>query len=224
MTGAQMTDPLGEALADAGLVPVITIDSADDARPLAAALMQGGIRYAEISFRTPAAAQAIDRMRREVPEMAVGAGTVLTVDQADQAVSSGARYLVSPALDAAVIDWCEEHSVPIVPGVATATEVNAAWQRGLRTLKLFPAEQLGGVVLLNALRGPFPQVQFIPTGGITPRNLGDYASQPNVVACGGSWIASREAISAGKFDQIAAAALQARAILNRAHEQRSHAG
>jgi 2-dehydro-3-deoxyphosphogluconate aldolase / (4S)-4-hydroxy-2-oxoglutarate aldolase len=219
-----MTDLRSEPLADAGLVPVITIDRADDAGPLAAALVQGGIPYAEITFRTPAAAHAIDRMRSEAPQMTVGAGTVLTLEQADQAVSAGAQFLVSPAFDAAVVDWCEEHSVPIIPGVATPSEVNAAWQRGLPTLKLFPAEQLGGVGLLQALRGPFPDVQFVPTGGITPRNLGDYARQPNVVACGGSWIASKDAISARKFDEIAAAAREARTILRRAHRQRSEAG
>jgi 2-dehydro-3-deoxyphosphogluconate aldolase / (4S)-4-hydroxy-2-oxoglutarate aldolase len=219
-----MTDVRSEPLIDAGLVPVITIDRADDAGSLAAALVRGGIPYAEVTFRTPAAAEAIDRMRSEAPQMTVGAGTVLTLEQADQAVRSGAQYLVSPALDAAVVDWCEEHSVPIIPGVATPSEVNAAWQRGLRTLKLFPAEQLGGVALLQALRGPFPEIQFVPTGGITPRNLGDYARQPNVLACGGSWIATKEAISAGKFDDIVAAAQEARTILHRARRQRSQAG
>jgi 2-dehydro-3-deoxyphosphogluconate aldolase/(4S)-4-hydroxy-2-oxoglutarate aldolase len=219
-----MTAVRGEPLTDAGLVPVITIDRADDAGPLAAALVQGGIPYAEITFRTPAAAHAIDRMRSEAPRLTVGAGTVLTVEQADEAVRSGAQYLVSPALDAAVVDWCEEHSVPIVPGVATPSEVNAASQRGLRTLKLFPAEQLGGVALLRALHGPFPEVRFVPTGGITPHNLGDYARQPNVVACGGSWIASREAISARKFDEIAAAAQEACAIVRLARRQRSETG
>lgn len=220
MSAALSSDPL----ADAGLVPVITIDRVDDAAPLAAALMQGGIPHAEITFRTPAAVQAIDRMRREAPRMTVGAGTVLTVEQADQAVSSGAQYLVSPAFDATVVDWCQAHSIPVVPGVATPSEVNAAWQRGLRTLKLFPAEQVGGVALLRALRGPFPEVRFVPTGGITPGNLGDYARQPNVVACGGSWIASRDAISAGQFDAIRAAAQDACAILGQARRQRSEAG
>jgi 2-dehydro-3-deoxyphosphogluconate aldolase/(4S)-4-hydroxy-2-oxoglutarate aldolase len=219
-----MTDLPSEQLTDAGLVPVITIDRADDAGPLAAALVEGGIPYAEVTFRTPAAAHAIDRMRSEAPQMTVGAGTVLTVEQAEQAVSSGAHFLVSPALDAAVVDWCDEHSVPIIPGVATPSEVNAAWQRGLRTLKLFPAAQLGGVALLQALRGPFPDVRFVPTGGITTRNLGDYARQPNVVACGGSWIASREAIAAQRFDEIVAAAEEARTILRRARGQQPEAG
>ncbi len=218
-----MTDLRNDPLTDAGLVPVITIDRVDDIGLLASALVQGGIPYAEITFRTPAAPQAIDRMRSEAPQMTVGAGTVLTVEQADRAVSSGAQYLVSPALDAAVVAWCEEHSVPIIPGVATPTEVNAAWQRGLRTLKLFPAEQLGGVGLLQALRGPFPEIQFVPTGGITPHNLGSYVRQPNVVACGGSWIASKEAISARKFDDILAAAHEASTILGRAREERSRA-
>jgi 2-dehydro-3-deoxyphosphogluconate aldolase / (4S)-4-hydroxy-2-oxoglutarate aldolase len=216
-----MTEIGNQALADAGLVPVITIDRADDAGALGAALIQGGIPFAEVTFRTPAAAHAIDRMRSEVPQITVGAGTVLTVEQAQEAVSSGAQYLVSPAYDPAVVDWCEEHSVPIIPGVATASEVNAASQRGLRTLKLFPAEPLGGVALLQALRGPFPDIQFLPTGGITPRNLGDYARQPNVIACGGSWIATKEAISAGKFNDIVWAAQDACTILAQARRERS---
>jgi len=219
-----MTHVRSEPLAEAGLVPVITIDRADDAGPLAAALVRGGIPHAEITFRTPAAASAIDRMRSEAPQMTVGAGTILTLEQADQAVRSGAQYLVSPAFDAAVVDWCEAHSVPIIPGVATPSEINVAWQRGLQTLKLFPAEQLGGVALLRALRGPFPEVKFVPTGGITPRNLDNYARQPNVVACGGSWIASKETISARRFDDIVAAAQEACTIVRRARRQRSKAG
>jgi 2-dehydro-3-deoxyphosphogluconate aldolase/(4S)-4-hydroxy-2-oxoglutarate aldolase len=210
-----------EPLAGAGLVPVITIDGAEDAASLGAALVAGGLSHAEITFRTPAAAGAIERMRSDVPQLTVGAGTVLTVEEADQAVRSGAQYLVSPAFDAGVVDWCEGRSVPIIPGVATPTEVNAAWQRGLRTLKLFPAEQVGGVALLQALRGPFPEVQFVPTGGITARNLDSYARQPNVVACGGSWIASREAISSHRFDDITAAASEACAILRRAGRRTS---
>src|SRR5262249_21352423 len=140
------------------------------------------------------------------------------------AVRSGAQYLVSPAFDAAVVDWCEAHSVPIIPGVATPSEINVAWQRGLQTLKLFPAEQLGGVALLRALRGPFPEGQFVPTGGIAPRNLDNYARQPNVVACGGSWIASKETISARRFDDIVAAAQEACTIFRRARRRRSEAG
>ena len=218
-----MTELRNGPLNDAGLVPVVTIDRVDDAGWLAAALVKGGIPYAEITFRTPVAAEVIRRMRSEAPQMTVGAGTVLSVEQARQAVKSGAQYLVSPAFDAAVVQWCELHSVPIIPGVATASEVNAASQRGLRTLKLFPAEQLGGVALLEALRGPFPEVQFVPTGGITPRNLGDYACQPNVVACGGSWIAPRQAISAGQFDHVVAAAEEACMILRRARQERDEA-
>jgi 2-dehydro-3-deoxyphosphogluconate aldolase/(4S)-4-hydroxy-2-oxoglutarate aldolase len=219
-----MTDVHSEPLTDAGMVPVITIDRADDAGSLAAALLQGGIRYAEITFRTPAAAHAIERIRSEVPEMTVGAGTIRTLEQADQAVRAGAQYLLSPAFDVAVVDWCQERSVPLIPGVATPSEINAASQRGLRTLKLFPAEQLGGVALLRALHGPFPEVRFVPTGGITPRTLLDYARQPNVVACGGSWIASRDTISARKFDDVLAAAQEASAIVRDARLARSEAG
>ena len=219
----QMTNVGNGPLADAGVLPVITIDRADHAGPLAGALLQGGIAHAEVALRTPAAAEAIERMRGEAAQMTVGAGTVLSVEQANRAVSSGAHFLVSPALDAAIVDWCEARSVPLIPGVATPTEVNAASQRGLRTLKLFPAEQLGGVALLQALRAPFPQVQFVPTGGISARNLPDYARQPNVVACGGSWIAGREAIAARRFADIVVAAREARAIVRQVRRERSEA-
>jgi 2-dehydro-3-deoxyphosphogluconate aldolase/(4S)-4-hydroxy-2-oxoglutarate aldolase len=205
-----------EALSQIGLVPVITIERAEDAVPLARALLDGDVGCAEITFRTTAAAEAIRRMISEVREILVGAGTVLTVQQAKQAIQAGAQYIVSPGFDAAVVDWCLEHNIPVLPGVATPTEINMALVRGVKLLKFFPAEELGGVRMLKALYAPYQEVQFIPTGGINARNLAEYLALPNVVACGGSWMATSRMISEGQFDEIARLAREARGIVRQA--------
>jgi 2-dehydro-3-deoxyphosphogluconate aldolase/(4S)-4-hydroxy-2-oxoglutarate aldolase len=204
-----------EALCQIGVVPVIAIDRADDAVPLARALLAGGIGCAEITFRTAAAAEAIRRLTGEVHEMLAGAGTVLTVQQAEQAALAGAQYIVSPGFDAAVVDWCQEHHVPVLPGVATPTEINMALARGVKILKFFPAEEFGGVRMLKALYGPYPEVRFIPTGGIRAHNLAEYLALPNVAACGGSWMATSRMIAEGQFAEIARLSTEARAIVRR---------
>ena len=202
------------------MVPVIAIDRADDAVPLARALLAGGIGCAEITFRTAAAAEAIRRMTGEVREMLAGAGTVLTVQQAEQAALAGAQYIVSPGFDAAVVDWCQEHHVPVLPGVATPTEINMALARGVKILKFFPAEEFGGVRMLKALYGPYPEVRFIPTGGIRAHNLAEYLALPNVAACGGSWMATSRMIAGGQFEEIARLSTEARAIVRRERGER----
>ena len=204
-----------EALCQIGVVPVIGIDRADDAVPLARALLAGGIGCAEITFRTAAAAEAIRRLTGEVREMLAGAGTVLTVQQAEQAALAGAQYIVSPGFDAAVVDWCQEHHVPVLPGVATPTEISMALARGVKILKFFPAEEFGGVRMLKALYGPYPEVRFIPTGGIRAHNLAEYLALPNVAACGGSWMATSRMIAEGQFEEIARLSTEARAIVRR---------
>jgi 2-dehydro-3-deoxyphosphogluconate aldolase / (4S)-4-hydroxy-2-oxoglutarate aldolase len=204
-----------EALCQIGVVPVIAIDRSDDAVPLARALLAGGIGCAEITFRTAAAEEAIRRLTGEVREMLVGAGTVLTVQQAEQAALAGAQYIVSPGFDAAVVDWCQEHHVPVLPGVATPTEINMALARGVKILKFFPAEEFGGVRMLKALHGPYPEVRFIPTGGIRAYNLAEYLALPNVAACGGSWMATSRMIAEGQFEEIARLSTEARAIVRR---------
>ena len=205
-----------EALSRIGVVPVITIDRPQDAVPLARALLNGGIGCAEITFRTASAEEAIQRIGGECHEMLVGAGTVLTVQQAEQAVRAGAQYIVAPGFDAAVVEWCLGNGVPVLPGVATPTEINMALARGVKLLKFFPAEEIGGVRMLKALRAPYQEVQFIPTGGINARNLAEYLALPNVVACGGSWMATESMISEGRFDEIARLSREARAIVGRA--------
>ena len=207
-----MTEALA-TLSRIGLVPVITIDSPRDAVPLAEALLDGGIGCAEVTFRTPAAAEAIAGISSTCGEMLVGAGTVLTVEQAEQATQAGACYVVAPGFDPAVVDWCQARNVPVIPGVATPTEISMAQARGLDLLKFFPAEAMGGVQTLRALSAPFASVRFVPTGGITAANLPQYLALPNVAACGGSWMAKESMISAGKFTEIARLSRQARAIV-----------
>ena len=205
-----------EALSRIGVVPVITIDRPQDAVPLARALLNGGIGCAEITFRTASAEEAIQRISGECHEMLVGAGTVLTVQQAEQAIRAGAQYIVAPGFDAAVVDWCQKRGVPVLPGVATPTEINMALARGVKLLKFFPSEEIGGVRMLKALYAPYQEVQFIPTGGIKAHNLAEYLALPNVVACGGSWMATGSMISEGKFDEITRLSREARAIVQRA--------
>jgi 2-dehydro-3-deoxyphosphogluconate aldolase/(4S)-4-hydroxy-2-oxoglutarate aldolase len=197
-----MSDVL-ERIGELGIVPVVAIDDAAHAGPLGRALLDGGLPCAEVTFRTAAAADAIRALADSYPDMLVGAGTVLSVDQAQQAVEAGARFIVSPGFDPAVVDWCLENDLPITPGAVTPSEVTAALNKGLSVLKFFPAEAMGGLKTLKAIGAPFGSVKFIPTGGINKDNLAEYLSQPIVHACGGSWIVKRQLIAAGEFDEIA---------------------
>ncbi len=198
-----------EQLGDMGVIPVVAIQNAADAPALAQALLDGGLPCAEITFRTAAAVDAIRSISRGFPEMLVGAGTVLTVEQAQTAVAAGARFIVSPGLDPAVVDWCLAKEVAVMPGVVTPTEISLALKKGLKVLKFFPAEASGGVRTLKAIGGPFTGVKFIPTGGINLDNLGDYLSLPLVHACGGSWLVKKSLISAGDFAAIVRLAQEA---------------
>jgi 2-dehydro-3-deoxyphosphogluconate aldolase/(4S)-4-hydroxy-2-oxoglutarate aldolase len=194
-----------EALArlrDTRVVPVIVIDDPDDAVPLARALAAGGLACAEITFRTPRAAEALRRIATEVPEMFVGAGTVLTPEQAKAARDAGAQFIVAPGFGPRMVDYCLEHELPVYPGICTPTEVEAALEKGLSTLKFFPAEQSGGLAFLKAIAGPYVGVNFMPTGGINASNVGSYLAFNRVVACGGSWMAPTEWIAAKQFDRI----------------------
>ena len=172
----------------AAIIPVIKLNRVEDAVPLAQALLAGGIPVAEVTFRTEAAAEGIATIRREVPQMLVGAGTVLTTDQAVAAVEAGAQFVVSPGSNGKIIDKVLAAGVAMIPGVATPTEIEAAMERGLWVVKFFPAEALGGVTMLKALAGPYPQMKFVPTGGISASNMKEYLQQKNVLAVGGSWM------------------------------------
>lgn len=184
------------------IVPVITIQDAKDAVPLGRALSEGGLPCAEVTFRTAGAAEALRRIAAELPDMLVGAGTVLTPEQAREARDAGAKFIVSPGFGPRVVDYCLEHDIPIFPGVCTPTEIEAAMEKGLRTLKFFPAESVGGVPFLKAVGAPYGMVEFMPTGGINAGNIGSYLALKNVVACGGSWMAPPDWIAAGDFDRI----------------------
>lgn len=194
------------------IVPVIVIDSAEHALGLADALAEGGLPCAEITFRTPAAAEALRRIAAERPDVLVGAGTVLSPEQAARARDAGARFIVSPGLNRRVVEWCREQNLAVFPGVCTPTEIETALECGLDVVKLFPAEQIGGVKYLKAVAAPFPGLSFMPTGGISAANLNDYLSFPRVVACGGSWMAPQDWIAAGAFDRIRAAVREAVAL------------
>ena len=196
-----MTDLL-DKLGTLGVVPVVKIERAEDAIELGRALLAGGLPCAEITFRTAAAEEAIRRISSSLPEIILGAGTVLTVDQADKAVSAGARFIVSPGFNQKVVDWCLRNEIPVTPGVMTPTEIDMALDRGLNILKFFPAEAIGGIAVLKAISAPYGGVKFIPTGGINQNNLADYLALPSVHCCGGSWLVKASLISAGKFDEI----------------------
>lgn len=184
------------------LIPVIRIERVEDAAPLAKALSEGGLPVAEVTFRTDCAADAIREMKRACPEMLVGAGTVLTPEQADAAQAAGAEFIVSPGLNPDVVEHCLEKGMPIIPGCATPSEVEAAISYGLTTVKFFPAEAAGGVGMIRAMSAPYRGIRFMPTGGITPENIGAYLACPAVLACGGSFTVSENDLRTGNFDAI----------------------
>jgi 2-dehydro-3-deoxyphosphogluconate aldolase/(4S)-4-hydroxy-2-oxoglutarate aldolase len=197
-----MTDGVSaQAVLSYGVVPVVVLQELDTAVPVAAALAEGGLPVAEVTFRTAVAADAIARIAADT-DVLVGAGTVVRPEQVDEAVAAGAQFIVTPGLSARVIERCRELDVLVIPGVATATEVIAALDRGLDLLKLFPAEAAGGVALLRALRGPFPDVRFVPTGGIGPANAASYLALASVPAVGGSWMVAPELIAARDFAAV----------------------
>jgi 2-dehydro-3-deoxyphosphogluconate aldolase/(4S)-4-hydroxy-2-oxoglutarate aldolase len=191
------------------VVPVVTFDQPEDAVPVVDALVRGGLPCLEITFRSSAAAEAIALVAARDPGFLVGAGTVLTTEQADTAIEAGAKFIVAPGLNAAVVRHVLKRGVPMLPGIATATELDAARALGLRMVKVFPAEALGGPGYVRALGAPFPMMRFVPTGGVTAANLGDYLALPSVVAVGGTWIAKRKIIAAGDFALIERLAAEA---------------
>lgn len=191
-----------KTIGDLGIVPVVAINDAAHAVPLARALLAGGLPVAEITFRTAAAEDSISRIAAEVPQVLVGAGTVLTPEQVDKAVGAGAKYIVSPGTNPAVVKRCQDHGVPVTPGTATPSDIEVALGLGLNIVKFFPAEAVGGLKALKAMAAPYGMMKFIPTGGIDAANINDYLAFPKVHACGGSWMVKTETIAAGRFDVI----------------------
>ena len=185
-----------------GIIPVVVLDRVEDAEPLASALIKGGLPCAEVTFRTAAAEESIRIMSKKFPEMLIGAGTVLTTEQVDKAIAAGAKFIVSPGTNPKVVRYCNEKNIPIIPGVCTPTEVEAALELGLTTLKFFPAEAAGGLKMIKAMAAPYTSVRFMPTGGIDAKNVGEYLSYGRIVACGGSWMVKGDLIKEGRFDEI----------------------
>jgi 2-dehydro-3-deoxyphosphogluconate aldolase/(4S)-4-hydroxy-2-oxoglutarate aldolase len=200
MTGT-MTGADAAWFAGPRILPVLTVPSAAMASPLADALARAGVRTVEVTLRTPDAEEVLKAMAAH-GGLTVGAGTVLTADQAERAVAAGASFAVSPGLDEDVLARCEELGVPVVPGVGTASELMRALRYGIGTVKLFPAELVGGAAMVRSLAAPFPGVRFVPTGGIGPDRLGAYLAQPAVLAVGGTWMAPLDALARGAYDEI----------------------
>lgn len=203
-------------LSDAGIVPVVVLDDAKDAVPTAKALLAGGIDVMEITFRTAAAADSIKAVSENCPDMLVGAGTVITLDQCKKAVEMGAKFIVSPGFDEEVVRWCVENDVAVTPGCVTPTEIMAAMKLGLNVVKFFPASVYGGLAAMKALSAPFGGVKFIPTGGVNAKNLAEYAAAPYVFAIGGSWVCTKKDILDGSFDKITGLCREAKQIVEAA--------
>ena len=185
-----------------GIVPVVVLDDAKDALPLAEALMEGGLPCAEVTFRTDAAEESIRQMAQEYPEMIVGAGTVLTTEQADRAAGAGARFIVSPGFNPRVTKYVLDKGIPMTPGVCTPSEAEGAMELGLDVVKFFPAEPAGGLAMIKAMAAPYVNLHFMPTGGINAKNVREYLAYDRIVACGGSWMVKGDLIRAGRFDDI----------------------
>jgi 2-dehydro-3-deoxyphosphogluconate aldolase/(4S)-4-hydroxy-2-oxoglutarate aldolase len=200
-----------DRLAGLRLVPVVVLDRVDDAWPLGQALKAGGLPCAEVTFRTAAAEDAVRELAKD-PDLLVGAGTIVTVEQVDAAVAAGASFIVSPGFSAAVVLRCQALGVPVVPGVATPSEVMLAMDAGLDVVKFFPAEANGGVPALRALAAPFGSMRFVPTGGVTAGNLADYLRVPSVLAVGGSWLVAPKLVAAGDFGEVERLTAEAVAI------------
>lgn len=191
-----------EKISKIGIVPVVKIDRAQDAYPLAKALCNGGLPCAEVTFRTDAAADAIKEMTKNFPDMCVGAGTVLNKAQVDAAIEAGAQFIVSPGLNPNTVKYCISKNIPVIPGVSSPSEIEQAIELGLGVVKFFPAEQSGGLAKIKAMAAPYTDMRFMPTGGINPKNLNSYLDFSKIIACGGSWMVPGDLINAGEWEKI----------------------
>lgn len=189
-------------MSNIGIIPVVALDDAKDAAPLAKALIKGGIPCAEVTFRTDAAEETIRIMANEYPEMLVGAGTVLTTEQVDKAVEAGAKFIVSPGLNPKIVKYCLDNNIVVIPGCTNPSDVEVAIELGLETVKFFPAEPAGGLPMIKAMSAPYTKMKFMPTGGINENNLKSYLDFNKIIACGGSWMVKNDLIEAGNFEEI----------------------
>lgn len=202
-----------ERLGKIGIVPVLVLEDAKDANNLGRALMEGGLPCAEVTFRTEAAEESIRILSRTYPEMLLGAGTVLTIEQVDRAVKAGASFIVSPGTNPEVIEYCVKKNIPIVPGTCTPSNVETCLEYGLELVKFFPAEPCGGLDFIKAIAAPYTGVKFMPTGGINAGNVKEYLKYDRILACGGSWMVKKDLIKAGDFDTIKELTQEAAAIV-----------
>ena len=193
-----------EKIQKIGIVPVVVLNDAKDAEPLAKALCNGGLPCAEVTFRTDAAEESIRIMSEKYPEMLVGAGTVLTTEQVDRAVAAGAKFIVSPGLNPKIVKYCVEKNIPITPGIRNPSEAEQAIENGLEVVKFFPAEPAGGLKMIKAMAAPYAGLKFMPTGGINATNVREYLAYDKILACGGSWMVKGSLVEAGEFDKIEA--------------------
>ncbi len=207
-----------EKLSQFGIVPVVVLDDAKDAAPLAKALCDGGLACAEVTFRTAAAEESIRIMATEHPEMVVGAGTVLTTEQVDRAVNAGAKFIVSPGLNPKVVKYCLEKGIPVTPGVVTPSEMEQAIELGLEAVKFFPAEPSGGLNMIKAIAAPYTMLKFMPTGGLNPQNVTSYLQYDKIFACGGSWMVKGNLVKKGAFDEITRLTKEAVELVRTARE------
>ncbi|MFR1201352.1 MAG: bifunctional 4-hydroxy-2-oxoglutarate aldolase/2-dehydro-3-deoxy-phosphogluconate aldolase [Blautia sp.] len=191
-----------EQIEEIGIVPVVVLENEKDAVPLAKALCEGGLPCAEVTFRTEAAEASIRAISKAFPDMLVGAGTVLTVEQVQKAVDAGARFIVSPGLNPEVVKYCVDRQIPVTPGTCNPSDIEAAIDLGLDVVKFFPAEAAGGLAMIKAVAAPYTKMKFMPTGGINAGNLNQYLAFPKILACGGSWMVSKDLVKAGAFDKI----------------------
>ena len=191
-----------EKVFETGIVPVVVLNNVEDAVPLAGALLKGGIDFMEITFRTECAAECISVISKEVPDVTVGAGTVLNIEQAKLAVDCGAKFIVAPGLDEATVKWAIENDIPVIPGTVTPTEIMKAISLGLKVVKFFPADVYGGIKAIKALSAPFGQVKFLPTGGVSEANLNEFAANKSVIAVGGSWVCKKDDIINHDWEKI----------------------
>lgn len=206
-------DEVLRKIGEVGIIPVVVLNDARDAEPLAKALIDGGLPCAEVTFRTDAAEGSIAIMTKKYPELFVGAGTVLTTEQADRAIDAGARFIVSPGLNPEVVRHCIDRGITVCPGVCTPTEVEVALGLGLDTVKFFPAEASGGLGFIKAISAPYTTLKFMPTGGISAGNVRDYLAYDRILACGGSWMVKGDLIRSGNFDKITQLVKEAAAIV-----------
>lgn len=205
---------LEEKFYETGVVLVVVLEDAEDAVPLAQALVEGGLLSAEVTFRTAAAEESIRRMTEAFPQMLVGAGTVLTKEQVDAAAAAGAKFIVSPGFDPEIVDYCLEKKIPVLPGCISPSEVAQAVKRGLTIVKFFPAEQAGGIAMIKAMAAPYVGLKFMPTGGINAGNLTEYLSCDKILGCGGSWMVKGDLVKAGNFGKIRVLSAETRKLVD----------